>query len=667
MFLESQLNEVELKPLTASVEEKFFRSISLGSMNSVDEDGIHSTEESTAKDSAGTGDSDSIHGLQGEPISSITRSESSSRLVNLRSARNSQPTDGDTPLKTSGSLLSSYSAEEPPLKQRSAHSFFKSTILLALVFRLLLLLFSVWQDKTRWPDGQLRFTDVDYDVFSDAARAILNGEDIYLSRPTYRYSPLIAATLTPGYWFARELPSSAALQSADRVTFFYPPIHQAASFSASGLKHILSELWGKVVFILADLACAWFQYQIILTETKSRRPLNEEDQRVATLLVSLPWLFNPVTAVVSVRGNAEPLVGVCVLSCLLALLQHRICTAGVLFGLCVHLKLYPIIYAPAIYIWLSDRSKRHAPSVRAHLRALIPSMVHLLFGLTTLFSFAALTCACYHWFGGTRFLHQAYLYHFTRSDIKHNFAPHFYPLYLLSGLSWKMNELESMTSDVISTGLLNYSGAGQLFDRLRTTLTGIRGADELGSSSHTWLNWLTRKALANVNTFQHAFNMIALIPSVVLLPCLSFKLRHHLGLCWFAVTYAFVTFNKVCTSQYFIWYLVLLPVALPHLKLPPTMSFRRATMECVLVWFAAQALWLAAAYTLEMRTPRSSLAARCIWPLVWFGSVVFVALNVWLLRRLLRWRKASVWNENPNDPCFDPTSGSNQHESKKTR
>lgn len=71
-----------------------------------------------------------------------------------------------------------------------------------------------------WQDAHLavKFTDIDYEVYTDAAAFMAAGRSPY-ARSTYRYTPLLAAALLPN------------------VT-----MHKA---------------WGKVLFCSADLAAAW--------------------------------------------------------------------------------------------------------------------------------------------------------------------------------------------------------------------------------------------------------------------------------------------------------------------------------------------------------------------------------------------------------------------------
>lgn len=104
--------------------------------------------------------------------------------------------------------------------------------------------------------------------------------------------------------------------------------------------------------------------------------------------------------------------------------------------------------------------------------------------------------------------------------------------------------------------------------------------------------------------------------------------------------------HQVCTAQYFVWYLSLLPLALPSLQLTQhrvgtTACIWHRGMCCVTqqpqgpllaasgCWLAAQLHWLAWAYALEFR-------GKEVYLQLWAASVAFFGANVALLCVLLR-------------------------------
>lgn len=135
--------------------------------------------------------------------------------------------------------------------------------------RLALVALAAWQDATL----DVKFTDVDYAVFSDAAAFVLAGRSPY-DRSTYRYTPLIAYLLVPNAWTAG--------------------------------------LWGKALFCGADIGAAWLLDALLRAQAVAA-PVRA--------WAAAAWLFNPYTAAISARGNCEATVAALLVGCLLAL--HR--------------------------------------------------------------------------------------------------------------------------------------------------------------------------------------------------------------------------------------------------------------------------------------------------------------------------------------------------------
>jgi len=98
--------------------------------------------------------------------------------------------------------------------------------------------------------------------------------------------------------------------------------------------------------------------------------------------------------------------------------------------------------------------------------------------------------------------------------------------------------------------------------------------------------------------------------------------RRNLASTMLAQTLAFVTFNKVCTSQYFLWYMVFLPLYLPSSNL---LHRPRLAICALLAWIIGQAVWLHQAYQLEF------LGLSTFVPGLWTSSILFFAINCWVL------------------------------------
>lgn len=244
----------------------------------------------------------------------------------------------------------------------------RSVLWAGVVVRLALIAYGEWHDSQH----AVKYTDVDFEVFSDAATSVWHHGSPY-ARATYRYTPLLAWILAP-------------------------------------LQHLVHRVAGKMIFCLADIGVALAIAALLQTQTARDR----------TWAVAI-WLLNPLVVNVSTRGNAESVVALCVLGALLLLRRGQLDAAALVYALAIHVKIYPILFALALFLGVGEWSWRDWRRVR--------------FGVLTALALAALTAALYALYG-YEFIYESYLYHIGRSDPRHNFSLHFYMLYLHGAAGW---------------------------------------------------------------------------------------------------------------------------------------------------------------------------------------------------------------------------------------
>ncbi|KAG0196510.1 hypothetical protein BGX28_010037 [Mortierella sp. GBA30] len=427
---------------------------------------------------------------------------------------------------------------------------FRQLMWASLALHAILLVYGHWQDTHL----VVKYTDIDYVVFTDASRYLTQGLSPY-KRATYRYTPLLAQILTPNIY--------------------------------------LHESFGKWIFTGANLLIGFLIQKILR--------LRDMSESRAVKFNAL-WLLNPMVANISTRGNAESVIGAMVLASFYLIMKKRIGWGAFFYGLSVHFKTYPIIYSIALLV-LMDKNYAvieasapasvgadHEVQPRGHriehdnvvgagtgtdnaskdhvVVKAVKGLVNFVtwrrvqFGLLSGGWFFLITGLMYYLYG-YEFLFETYLYHVTRKDHRHNFSFWFYNIYL--------------------------------------TFTSPMGT------------------LVGVLTF---------VPQLALVLAIGCCFGKDIFLSAFLQTFAFVAWNKVCTAQYFMWYIVFLPLLLPCLVSNPRLGFSSQGRNMLVAWVASQGLWLSQAYNLEF------LGLNTFWNL-FLASGLMYAANVWILVELI--------------------------------
>lgn len=394
----------------------------------------------------------------------------------------------------------------------------KTHIGIGIFIRMLFIVYGIYHDK----NYLVQYTDIDYNVFTDAARHVYNGESPY-KRHTYRYSPLIAYFLTPNIF--------------------------------------LNDDFGKVLFSIFDILITVSIKKLVQHQLGKARNAS----KIATYC-ALFWIYNPMSIGISTRGNADSLpcffliLSLLFLQCDMIRNIFKYVLSGILLGFSIHLRLYPLILSFPMYLSLGEYRISRKTKIQDGLWSLFPNRKQIYLTISCIVTLYSLTHIFYLKYG-YEFLFETYVYHLFRKDIRHNFSVLFYYSYI--------------TKDFLSVDF--------------------------------------------VKTILQVFQFI-----VLFILSLAFGIKPEtLPFALFCQTVVLVIYNSVMTSQYFIWFLSLLPLIIHCFKIKPAKA-----LVLLILWVITQGGWLYFAYLLEFKSKETFI-------FIWMQGIMFFCVNIYILVQLI--------------------------------
>jgi len=386
------------------------------------------------------------------------------------------------------------------------------------LIRILIILYSFVLDKI-W---QLKYTDYDYKVFSDAAQCVLQGQSPY-DRITYRYTPLLAYMMLPNF------------------LLFYE--------------------FGKILFASFDIIAA-----ILLGKILDKYG---EESKNKTYAVAL-WVLYPLSIIISTRGSADSLIVMLSLLALYLIICEKYILGAVVFGLAVHFKIYPIIYAVPLFLFIDAKNDNESKTtIFGWIWNKFWNKERLRFAIISAGVFLGLNYLFYKIYG-YKFLFEAYLYHFVRKDHRHNMSMYF-------------------------------------------------------NSVHLFYD----------SEYGQKIGLIGFIPQWAMILLFGVSLHRDIGTCLFFQSFLFVIYNKVCTAQYFVWFMGLLPLLAPRNLI--WLKNKILFIGLWLAWWFSQGGVLYNAYKLE------HLGENSFQELFWSNLMFFITSAGLICYLLINQQIVDVW------------------------
>lgn len=263
-------------------------------------------------------------------------------------------------------------------KNKNLHIYF----FISFLFRLFLICIGEVIDSLQL---ELKYTDIDYRIYSDGTRNIFEGISPF-ERPTFRYPPILPILLFGNIY--------------------------------------LHPVFGKLVFSLFD-SLIIYKIDSCRRNLFNQQPPSSKYDLTTTTMVIL-WALNPISAYLCSRGSADSIANYFILLSIDLFLSKSYFIFAITYSFTIYFRLYPIIYFPSFLGSYLFQQKNYPLQ-----KTILQIGYYFSLGIVSFLTFFISS----YYFYGSHFLQESILYHLFRIDHRHNFSIYFYLTYLTKSLS----------------------------------------------------------------------------------------------------------------------------------------------------------------------------------------------------------------------------------------